>query len=70
MGAEAQLYQAKIDSLVQTRKVIEAQLAKSVQDAEKLRAVIVKTPESGAMLSVLERRQATLQKDVDVMADK
>jgi polysaccharide biosynthesis transport protein len=69
-GAEAQLYQAKILSLVEQRKVAVDQLAKSKQDAEKLRAVIVKTPESGAVLSVLERRAAALQRDVDVMADK
>ena len=69
-GAEAQLYQAKLLSLVEQRKVSETQLAKNLQDAEKLRAVIVKTPESGAVLSVLERRAAALQKDVDVMGDK
>jgi polysaccharide biosynthesis transport protein len=69
-GAEAQLYKAKMDSLVEARKISEAQLAKGLQDAEKLRSVIIKTPESGAVLSVLERRQSALQKDADVMADK
>lgn len=69
-SAEAQLYQAKIDSLVEARKISEAQLAKNLQDAEKLRSVIIKTPESGAILSVLERRENALQKDADVMADK
>jgi polysaccharide biosynthesis transport protein len=70
LSADAQLYQAKLVSLAEARKVSEAQLAKSLQDVEKLRSVIIKTPESGAVLSVLERREAALQKDADVMADK
>ncbi len=69
-NAEAQLFQAKIDALVEAHKITEAQLAKHKEDAEKLRAVIVKTPESGAVLSVLERKEAALQKDFDAMGDK
>jgi polysaccharide biosynthesis transport protein len=68
--AEAQLYQAKLVTLIEAHKISEAQLTKSIDDAEKLRAVIVKTPESGAILSVLERKEISLQKDADVMGDK
>ena len=69
-GAEAQFYQAKLDSLGQNRKLSEDQLDKQSKDAEKLRAIIVKTPETGSTLSVLERKQSALQKDVDDMAEK
>jgi polysaccharide biosynthesis transport protein len=67
-GVEAQLYNEKLLSLGHTRKIAADQLDKLQKDAEKLRSIVVKTPETGSALAVLERRQSGLQKSLDDMS--
>jgi polysaccharide chain length determinant protein (PEP-CTERM system associated) len=67
-GPDSQLYQERLRSLQQGREVLKEQQAKLEEDAKKLRYIVVKTPETGASLSVLERKEATLQKSLDDMA--
>jgi polysaccharide biosynthesis transport protein len=69
-GADGKLYEEKLNSLAETKKIAVAQLEKLNKDAEKLRAVVVKTPETGSTLSVLERKESALQKSLDDITDK
>jgi polysaccharide biosynthesis transport protein len=68
--AVAALAEEKLLSLEQTRKLLLEQKAKQEEDAKKLRSVVVKTPEIGATLAVLERQEAALQKSLDDISQR
>jgi polysaccharide biosynthesis transport protein len=68
--ADQRLYIEKLETLAQQRKATENQLAKITQDVEALRAIVIKTPETGSVLSVLERKADSLQRSYDDMSAK
>jgi polysaccharide biosynthesis transport protein len=70
LSPDQQLFQEKIETLNLSKKATSDQLGKLQKDAEKLRSVVVKTPETGAALSVLERKETGLQRSLDEMYAK
>ena len=66
----ASLAKEKLQSLEQTRNLLLEQKSKQEEGVKKLRSVVVKTPEIGATLAVLERREAALQKSLDDISQR
>jgi polysaccharide biosynthesis transport protein len=66
----AALAEEKLQTLEQSRLLLEEQQNKQEEVAKKLRSVVVKTPEVGATLAVLERREAALQKSLDDISQR
>jgi polysaccharide biosynthesis transport protein len=64
------LAKEKLQSLQQTQALLQQQKAKQEENAKKLRAVVIKTPEAGATLAVLERKEAALQRSLDDMSQR
>jgi polysaccharide biosynthesis transport protein len=67
-SAEDQIAAERLQTLQKAQQVMLEQKVKFEDDAKKLRAIVVKTPETGADLAVLERRAAALQASVDDMS--
>jgi polysaccharide biosynthesis transport protein len=67
---QAQLYQERVETLKKAAEVMVEQQAKLEDDANRLRAIVARTPETGNELSGMERKAETLQKSLDDMASR
>jgi polysaccharide biosynthesis transport protein len=67
---EAQIYTERVETLKKAAEVMVEQQAKLEDDANRLRAIVVRTPETGNELSGMDRKADALQKSLDDMATR